>query len=936
MQNEFIEITGARQHNLRVEHLRVPKNRLVVFTGVSGSGKSSMAFDTIYAEGQRRYVESLSSYARQFLGQMEKPACEHIRGLTPSIAIEQKTAASNPRSTVGTVTEVHDHLRVLYARVGTQFCPVCDCTVEPVDSSQIVRELAQWEEPALILSPLVELRKGTFAELFADLASRGYARVRVNGKILSLEPEMTLSKTKKHTIELVVDRITPARVDAGRLADSVETALREGQGELIAEPVSLPEKAKRFSLRRTCTRCGLGLPEPTPQGFSFNSPIGMCPACHGLGHCMEMDPARVIPDGSRSVRQGAIEPWAATMERQDGWNFAIFQALERRYGINFDAPFSRLPAAHRDLLLFGNGGEKFPVEMHHKRGSGTFLMEYEGVLNTLMRRYRETQSQAMRDYYAGYLSESSCRECGGTRLRPESRAVRVAGKSLPEVCAQTVLACLSHFSHMKLDEGRKRIAEGLLREIQARLRFLDSVGLGYLTLDRPAPSLSGGESQRIRLASQLGSELSGVTYVLDEPSIGLHPKDNFRLIRSLCTLRDNGNTVIVVEHDADTMRAADHVVDFGPGAGVRGGQVVFEGPPRELVHSDTLTGRYLSGRLQLEPPRTRRVPAVHLVVRNARENNLKGMDVAFPLGCLTAVTGVSGAGKSSLVRGILHPALAAHLHHAKTAIGAHDRIDGLEHVDKVIHIDQSPIGRTPRSNPATYTKAFDLVRNLFAQLPTARAAGYGPGRFSFNVAGGRCESCKGDGVRRIEMHFLPDVYVPCETCHGRRYNDATLRVKYRGLDISEILNLSVEAALPLFAGLPTLARILQTLADVGLEYMSLGQSATTLSGGEAQRVKLARELARADTGRTLFLLDEPTLGLHSDDIRKLVTVLQRLVDAGNSVVVIEHNLDVIRCADHVIDLGPEGGDAGGYIVAEGTVEALARNNASFTGQCLAT
>ncbi len=935
MQPEVIEITGARQHNLRVDRLLVPKNRLVVFTGVSGSGKSSMAFDTIYAEGQRRYVESLSSYARQFLGQLEKPAYERIRGLTPTIAIEQKTASSNPRSTVGTVTEIHDYLRVLYARAGVQHCPVCDRVVEPVPTSVMVRELATWSEPTLVLAPLVEQRKGAFAELFEDLTSRGFARVRVDGKITAIEAGLSLARTRKHTIELVVDRITPTKVDAARIADSVETALREGGGVLVAEPADHPERARRFSLLRTCTACGLGLPELSPQSFSFNSPLGMCPSCHGLGRCLEMDTARVVPDPTLSVRRGAIEPWAATMERGEGWTYRIFEALEQRYGIDFDAPFEALPARHRDLLLFGNQGEKLTVDIEHKRGSGTYALDFEGVLNTLMRRYRDTNSPAMREYYQKFLSEASCRECGGSRLRPESRAVRLAGRSIAEVCADTVEACLDHFDGLTLDPMRAHIAGEVVREVQARLRFLDSVGLGYLTLDRLAPSLSGGEAQRIRLASQLGSELSGVTYVLDEPSIGLHPRDNDRLIRTLCQLRDHGNTVLVVEHDADTMRAADHVIDFGPGAGTRGGLVTFEGPPEALLRSDTLTGQYLSGRLRVQGPRSRRVAAGHLIVRGAREHNLRSIDVAFPLGCLTAVTGVSGAGKSSLVRGILHPALAAALHHARSEIGAHDRIEGLDGIDKVIHIDQSPIGRTPRSNPATYAKAFDLIRELFAQLPAARAAGYAAGRFSFNVSGGRCEACHGDGVRKIEMHFLPDVYVTCETCAGRRYNDATLRVKYRGMDISEVLELSVDRALEVFANHPQLHRILQTLADVGLDYVSLGQPAPTLSGGEAQRVKLARELAREDTGRTLYILDEPTTGLHFDDIRKLVFVLQRLVDAGNTIVVVEHNLDVIRCADHVIDLGPGGGEKGGRIVAEGTPEAVALIPGSLTGRCLA-
>ncbi len=936
MPSEFIEITGARHHNLRVERLVVPKERLVVFTGVSGSGKSSMAFDTIYAEGQRRYVESLSSYARQFLGQLEKPAFDRIRGLTPTIAIEQKTASSNPRSTVGTVTELHDHLRVLYARVGVQHCPVCDAVVEPRPTSAIVRELAALDGPILLLAPLARQRKGTFAETFEELSARGFVRVRVDGRVVELAPGLALAKTKKHDVELVVDRLTPGRADAGRLADSVETALREGGGVVVAQPAEGEGGAVVFSTQRACAACGLGLPEPSPQMFSFNSPLGMCPACHGLGRCLEMDPARVVPDPTLSVRAGALEPWAAVMDRGEGWTFAIFDALARHYGIDLDAPFAGLPAAHRDLLLHGSRGEKFTVEITHKRGSGTYEMDFEGVLRTLERRYRETQSAAMREYYQKYLSEAPCRECGGTRLRPEARAVRVAGRTIVEVCADTVEASLDHFDHLALTPAAAHIAGELVRELVARLRFLDSVGLGYLTLDRAAPTLSGGEAQRIRLASQLGSELSGVTYVLDEPSIGLHPRDNDRLIRTLGALRDNGNTVIVVEHDADTMRAADHVVDFGPGAGALGGLVTFEGPPDALAASDTLTGRYLDGRLRVREPGVRRAPTGHLTVCGAREHNLQGIDVAFPLGCLVAVTGVSGAGKSSLVRGILHPALAAALHRSREPVGAHDGLDGLDGIDKVIHIDQSPIGRTPRSNPATYTKAFDLIRELFATLPAARAAGYGPGRFSFNVAGGRCEACHGDGARKIEMHFLPDVYVTCEACGGRRYNDATLRVKYRGLDVSQVLELSVGRALELFSAHAPLARILRTLADVGLDYLPLGQPAPTLSGGEAQRVKLSRELAREDTGRTLYILDEPTTGLHFDDIRRLLEVLSRLVDAGNTVVVVEHNLDVVRCADHVIDLGPGGGAAGGRIVAEGTPEAVARIPESATGRCLST
>ena len=935
MEPDFIEIRGARQHNLRIDLLRIPKKKLVVFTGVSGSGKSSLAFDTLFAEGQRRYVESLSSYARQFLGQMDKPAYERLRGLSPTIAIEQKTASSNPRSTVGTITEIYDYLRVLYARVGTQHCPSCDRVVQPLSVEQIVAKLLPSASPTLLLAPLVENRKGEFRDLLQDLRKRGFVRIRLDGEVVRLDAPLKLAKTRKHTIELVVDRFVPASTDTSRLIDSVETALREGNGALVALPADDPKAALRLSQHRACSECGIGLPELSPQSFSFNSPLGMCPTCNGLGRRMEMDENLVVPDPSLSIRQGAIEPWASIMGRGEGWNYEMFVGLQQEFGIDLDRPWSELTRKHRDIVLRGTGGRRVRVTHTNQAGTGEWAIKFEGVLNTLMRRFSETRSAAMRDYYQKYFSDADCSDCRGRRLREETLAVHVGDKSIADVVALSVDNAASHFDTLTLTGNQALVAEELVKEVRSRLEFLVSVGLGYLALDRAGPSLSGGEAQRIRLASQLGSELSGVMYVLDEPSIGLHQRDNLRLVQTLERLRDGGNSVIVVEHDAETMLRADHVIDFGPGAGELGGRVVFEGPPSQLLVSDSSTGRYLSGRSAIEVPKRRRRGSEAIVVRGARANNLRNIDVAFPLGLITAVTGVSGAGKSSLVTGILYPALSRHLHGAKGAVGPHTRIDGLDAIDKAIHIDQSPIGRTPRSNPATYAKAFDLIRDIFAATQEARAFGFSPGRFSFNVRGGRCETCEGDGVKRVEMHFLPDVYVPCEICQGKRYNEATLRVRYKGLHIADVLGLPAQRALEVFSAHPKLARILRTLCDVGLEYVKLGQPAPTLSGGEAQRVKLSRELARIDTGRTLYILDEPTTGLHFDDIKKLLAVLHRLVDAGNTVVIIEHNMDVIKCADHVIDLGPEGGDAGGRIVAQGPPEIIARAKASLTGRVLA-
>ncbi|PID37889.1 MAG: excinuclease ABC subunit A [Deltaproteobacteria bacterium] len=938
MELDHILVKGAREHNLDIEALKIPKKKLVVFTGVSGSGKSSLAFDTLYAEGQRRYVESLSSYARQFLGQMDKPQVDQLRGLSPTIAIDQKAASANPRSTVGTITEIYDYLRVLYARVGVQHCPACDRVVESLSTDQVVARIQQIEGKVLLLAPLVVHRKGEHRELLEDRARRGFARARVDGVVCRLDEEIKLDKKRKHSVELVIDRLEPSTAPRSRLTDSVEQALEQGEGNLVVVPAEDPDvEPWRFSQHRYCTTCEISLPELSPQSFSFNSPLGMCPSCNGLGKTLEMDPELVIRDPRLSIRGGAIDPWASIMERGSGWSYSLFVGLRDTFGVDLDKPWQQLDPEHQTLVLYGAGNRRVQVHWKGKSGGGgSWQTRFEGVLNTLMRRYHETKSQQMREYYERFLSNRDCAACGGRRLRSEALAVRVGGCDLAEVAAMPVGGANRHFHELSLEGADALIATELLKEINARLDFLCAVGLDYLTLARPGPSLSGGEAQRIRLASQLGSELSGVMYVLDEPSIGLHQKDNRRLIETLQRLRDVGNSVLVVEHDQETIEAADYVIDFGPGAGRLGGKVVFHGTPAQLRRAGCLTGRYLGGKERIAIPETRRTSERSIRVLGARENNLADVDAAFPLGTLTAVTGVSGAGKSSLVTGILYPAIKRKLHGSTAQVGAHRAIEGLEQIDKIIHIDQSPIGRTPRSNPATYTKLFDEIRALFAQTPKARARGYKPGRFSFNVTGGRCQSCEGDGVKRVEMHFLSDVYVPCEVCKGRRYNEATLQVRYKGRNVADILDTSVEEGLELFSAHPRIRRILQTLADVGLDYIHLGQPAPTLSGGEAQRVKLSRELAKRSTGRTLYVLDEPTTGLHFDDIRKLLGVLERLVESGNTVVVIEHNLDVIKCADWVIDLGPAGGDAGGRIVCEGTPEQVAADTASATAAFLAT
>jgi excinuclease ABC subunit A len=939
--SETIAVRGAAEHNLQRVDVDLPKNRLVVFTGVSGSGKSSLAFDTLYAEGQRRYVESLSSYARQFLGQMERPRYDSIRGLSPTIAIEQKSASANPRSTVGTTTEIYDYLRVLFARVGHQHCTSCGRPVTRQDPAQIVREIRALPEGTrfLLLAPLVRERKGTFADVLEEARQEGFARVRIDGAVHEMDRLPLLDKNRKHSLDLVIDRLVARRDDpdgarTDRLVGSVETALRHGDGRLVVAPADGPELL--FSEAYACDYCHVSFPEPSPQLFSFNSPLGMCPACNGLGTALRVDPGRIVPDPSLSIADGAVEG-LPTASGDNGFTMDILRAVAKGHGIDLHTPWKDLAPEQQRALVDGSDRD-VDVEWKKKdgRGGGHFSVRWEGVAPRILRLYKETQSEAQRRWYGGFLSNAACDACGGSRLRPEARAVRVAGVTLPELVARPVVALAAFFRDTVFAPAEEVIAADLRREILSRLRFLGNVGLGYLTLDRTAGTLSGGEAQRIRLASQIGSELTGVLYVLDEPSIGLHQRDNARLIQALEDLRDLGNTVLVVEHDEATMRAADHLVDFGPGAGREGGRVLYSGPPEGIAAcAASLTGRYLSGAEAIPRRAVRRRPAGWLTVRGARANNLKDIDVRFPLGVFTVVTGVSGAGKSTLVNEILHPALARRLHRAMMDVGDHDGIDGTEALDKIIDIDQRPIGRTPRSNPATYTKLFDHIRDVFAQTREAKMHGYLPGRFSFNVKGGRCEACGGDGMLKVEMHFLPDVYVPCPECKGRRFNDATLKVHYRGKSIAEVLDMTVDEALEVFASYPAIRRILATLEDVGLGYIQLGQPSPTLSGGEAQRVKLSRELARSGTGRTLYVLDEPSTGLHFEDTRKLLAVVDRLVEAGNTVVMIEHNLEIVRTADHVIDLGPEGGQGGGRVVAQGTPEEVARVAASFTGAFLA-
>ncbi|RIL07043.1 MAG: excinuclease ABC subunit UvrA [Proteobacteria bacterium] len=935
MELDHVQIRGAREHNLRGVDVTIPKKKLVVLTGVSGSGKSSLAFDTLYAEGQRRYVESLSAYARQFLGQMEKPKYDSIRGLSPTISIEQKTTGTNPRSTVGTITEISDYLRVLWARVGVQHCHRCGKTVQSQSAEQIANEILAGPSGSRVslLAPVLVNRKGEHRELLAELRRAGFVRLRVDGQIVESEAVEALDKRRKHHVEVVVDRLVVGSAQKARVTDSVEQALRRGDGTLIA---ATDAGDRVYSEKMACAACGISFPELTPQAFSFNSPQGMCVDCNGLGTRVEIDPALVVPDESLTIDQGAVKPWGKEISEKTSWTGLRTQIL-KQLGVPFDVPWRKLSKRQRELVLHGAGARQFKVSWKGKAGgAATFVMDWEGVLPRLMRRFRESTSESAKRWHAQFLADTACSSCRGTRLRPESAAVRVARKTIVEVSSFTIDAARAFFADLRLEGAAKQIAAELLKEIRNRLDFLASVGLGYLSLDRAGPSLSGGESQRIRLASQVGSELTGVIYILDEPSIGLHPRDNARLLATLQHLRDIGNTVVVVEHDEETIRAADWVIDFGPGAGIQGGRIVHAGSPASLAKSrDSLTGAYLSGRARIELPAERRRPLGAIKVLGAAENNLRDVDVEIPLGVLVAVTGVSGAGKSTLVNDVLHPALARRFHGAQERAGRHRALAGVDQLDKVIAIDQRPIGRTPRSNPVTYIKVFDDIRNFFAGLPDARVHGYKPGRFSFNVKGGRCESCQGDGVRQIEMHFLPDVYVHCEACQGRRFNEATLAVRYKDKSIADVLDLTVREALELFSAHPSVRGPLQLLADVGLDYIHLGQPSPTLSGGEAQRIKLARELARRGTGRTLYILDEPTTGLHFDDVRKLLGVLQRLVEVGNTVLVIEHNLDVVKTADWVIDLGPEGGPDGGQLVAQGTPEQVARVRESHTGCALA-
>jgi excinuclease ABC subunit A len=933
---DHIFIKGAAEHNLKRIDVKIPRDKLVVITGVSGSGKSSLAFDTLYAEGQRRYVESLSAYARQFLGQMEKPNVEYIEGLSPAIAIEQKSASKNPRSTVATVTEIHDYLRLLYARAGDPHCYNCGRPITSQAPEQMVDDILTLPEGTrfYLMAPIARGRKGTFADEFTRLRREGFARVLADGIEYDLTEEISLEKNKKHDIYVIVDRLVVKNGIRRRLADSLETALNLGEDTAV---VRVPEGKKEdrvYSRAFACTVCGISYPPIEPRLFSFNSPFGMCQTCSGLGFKLEVDLDLIIPDDTLTMREGAVLPWN---RGDDSYIWQFLEQLGEQLAFNLDTPWRDIPEETRKILLYGSGGHKFRFRYVGRDITHDYKSSVEGIVPRLYRMYRETTSEDQREFYYGrYFSKQSCEDCGGARLRPEALAVTVGGKNIAEVSAMSVADAISYFESVELTSTKRIIAEEVIKELRARLGFLEAVGLGYLTLDRAAPTLSGGEAQRIRLATQVGSGLMGVLYILDEPSIGLHQKDNRKLLDTLKGLRDLGNTVVVVEHDEQTIRTADYVIDLGPGAGRTGGEIVVAGPPEKVERSrKSITGRYLSGKEKIELPEFRRSSnGNYLTLHGCRHHNLKGIDVDFPLGTFTCITGVSGSGKSSLVAETLYPVLTRYLNRTPVRPGAFEGVDGLEHIDKVIEIDQQPIGRTPRSNPATYTKVFDPIRQLFGNLPESRARGYKPGRFSFNVRGGRCDACSGDGIIKVEMHFLPDVYVPCEVCSGHRYNRETLEIKYKGKTIADVLDMSVEEALGFFEAHPRIKRILQTLYDVGLGYIRLGQPATTVSGGEAQRIKLSRELAKRSTGRTFYVLDEPTTGLHFDDVRKLLKILHRLVDAGNTVVIIEHNLDIVKSADHVIDLGPEGGDDGGYIVAEGTPEKVAKIRKSYTGQFL--
>lgn len=940
-------VRGAREHNLRDVSIELPRDSMIVFTGLSGSGKSSLAFDTIFAEGQRRYVESLSAYARQFLGQMDKPDVDFIEGLSPAVSIDQKSTNRNPRSTVGTITEVYDYLRLLFARAGRPHCPVCGEPITRQSPQQIVDRLLELPERTRfqVLAPVVRARKGEYVDLFAELQTKGFSRARVDGEVVSLTDPPKLEKQVKHTIDVVVDRLVAKGDDAGskrRLTDSVETALGLAGGVLVVEFVDRdaddPERERRFSEKMACPNDHpLAMDEVEPRSFSFNSPFGACPKCTGLGTELEVDPELLVPDEDLSLAEGAIAPWAQGSGSAEYFQ-RVMTALAEDLKFSMDAPWHSLPARAREALLHG---QNYKVHVRYRNRYGrerSYTTGFEGVVPFVRRRHSETDSEWSRERYEGYMREVPCPQCGGARLKPESLAVLLGGKSISAVCAMAIADCATFLKEVDFSPRERQIAERVIKEIEARLGFLLDVGLDYLSLDRPAGTLSGGEAQRIRLATQIGSGLVGVLYVLDEPSIGLHQRDNHRLIETLTRLRDLGNTLIVVEHDEDTIATADWVVDIGPGAGEHGGVVVHSGTVKGLLeHPDSLTGKYLSGRLEIPTPSVRRPreKGREVKVVGAREHNLQGVDVSFPLGTLTAVTGVSGSGKSTMVNDILYNVLANKLNGARHVPGRHKTVTGLQHLDKVVHVDQSPIGRTPRSNPATYTGVFDAIRKLFATTTEAKIRGYQPGRFSFNVKGGRCDACSGDGTIKIEMNFLPDVYVPCEVCHGARYNRETLEVHFKGKTIADVLDMPIEEAADFFAAVPAIARHMKTLNDVGLGYVRLGQPAPTLSGGEAQRVKLASELQKRSTGRTIYVLDEPTTGLHFEDIRKLLLVLQGLVDKGNTVIVIEHNLDVIKNADWIIDMGPEGGSGGGKVIAEGTPEEVAQVEDSHTGRFLA-
>jgi excinuclease ABC subunit A len=932
-----IVIKGAKVNNLKNVSLQIPRDKFIVFTGLSGSGKSSLAFDTLYAEGQRRYVESLSAYARQFLGQMNKPDVEYIEGLSPAISIDQKTTSRNPRSTVGTVTEIYDYLRLLYSKIGIPHCPKCGKEIKQQTVDQMVDRILEFPERTKIqvLAPIIRGRKGEHVKVLENIKKNGYVRARVDGVTVDLEEEdIKLEKNKKHNIEAVIDRLIVKPDIRPRLADSIETALKLAEGIIVVNVID--GKDIVFSENFACPECGISIGEISGRMFSFNSPYGKCDYCDGLGTLLEIDEDLVMPDKSKSILEGGIIPWANGVLKEDSWTYSIITALSKKYKFKLDTPIEKLDPKVLDILLYGLKGEKIKVKYERENGVMEFQHAFEGVINTLKRRYMETNSDYIKDEIEAYMSNNPCPKCNGARLKPEVLAITIGGKNIFEFCKLSIREELLFLDSLKLSEKEKIISNQILKEIRSRLNFLIDVGLDYLNLSRTAGTLSGGEAQRIRLATQIGSSLVGVLYILDEPSIGLHQRDNDKLIETLKHLRDLGNTLIVVEHDEDTIRAADYIVDMGPGAGEHGGEVVAEGTLEDILNNEkSITAQYLSGKKKIEVPKERRQSNGNsIVIKGAKENNLKNIDVEFPLGVFTCVTGVSGSGKSTLVNEILYKGLNKRLNNSKENPGRHKDITGLDNIDKIINIDQSPIGRTPRSNPATYTGVFDIIRDVFSNTSESKMRGYKPGRFSFNVKGGRCEACKGDGIIKIEMQFLSDVYVPCEVCKGKRYNRETLEVKYKGKNIDDVLSMTVEEALEYFENIPRIKNKLQTLMDVGLGYVRLGQPSTQLSGGEAQRIKLAYELSKRSTGRTLYILDEPTTGLHIDDVNRLVQILQRLVEGGNTVVVIEHNLDVIKCADYIIDLGPEGGEKGGTIIATGTPEDISKNSKSYTGHYL--